>query len=213
MSNPISMKDGPVEETDEDKKSLYQKVQEYYMEKSVEVPDKRKASIGKRFLNNWPVVLYESFVCDFPEIDISRSTFYAYKPVKLVMPCASDWGTCLCWRCANPALKNQKLKAIGDLPTNSSLDIVIKASLDGDNDPEDEFIKKLEELSQGESTRVYTYKEWQQKTDFTDELVPRKRTDQVIIFFTILNIQERSHLLVQNGLLVPLCADLLWPRR
>ena len=77
------------------------------------------------------------------------------------------------------SLKLQKLEIIGDLPPNSSLDIVIKAALDGDNNPEDELIKKLEELSQGESTRVYTYKEWQQKTDVTDELVTRKRTDQV----------------------------------
>ena len=46
MSNPISIKDGSAKETDEDKKSLHQKVQEYYNQKSVDVPDMRKAEKG-----------------------------------------------------------------------------------------------------------------------------------------------------------------------
>ena len=142
---------------------LKNKIVEFALENTIDVPDKKKYVKGARFRTASLLTLYNNFESQNPG-QCTYATFTKYWPALFVKPLASEFGTCLCTICQNMELKVEALKGrklIFQAEENLTLDIVIKAAREEDFEPENRFKSEVEALADEDKANVDVgYLEW-----------------------------------------------------
>ena len=140
------------------------KVEKFAHENSFVVPDKKLAKKKVRYMRHMKTVLYHQFLLENPTVECHYSTFCAHFPAHIVKPGINSQGSCLCEDCENfslkeEAIKREKLVQDGQ-PFN--VDIVIHAARVGNSEPEEEYLKTLEQIKIGDDkSKIVTYFHWE----------------------------------------------------
>ena len=142
-------------------KRLQEAVKTFAIENSSEVPDERKARKGIRYYHHYKYVLHEHFLSS-TDILCSYQTFCSYWPPHIIKPKIGDYSRCCCVHCENPSLLYDALVSSKHLPSDLPLDILVTASLTGNQDRVDDFLEMTSELIQGEKKKdIISYLSWE----------------------------------------------------
>ena len=165
FSNPL-----PLSDTTRGTGDLKQKILDFAIKNSHEVPDKKCAKKKIRYMNHWKIVLHQQFLMENPDVDCHYTTFCAHFPPHIIKPGLNSHGSCLCEDCENFSLKIEALKRYKFLDDNN-IDSIIRSGRDGDYSLEEEFIRKLEDIKTGENKdTVVSYFVWRdEKIDVRGE--------------------------------------------
>ena len=194
FSNPL-----PPSATSRGSGDLKKKVEEFAVNNSFEVPDKKMAKKKMRYMRHLKTVLYHQFLMENPELECHYSTFCTHFPFNIVKPGINSHGSCLCEDCENFGLKEEAIKR-EKLLTDSggfNVDNVIRLARDGNRNPEEEYLKTLEEIKTGDNKdKIVTYFVWEEDKqtvqDKNDNATVRKRMVRKNIRVTAAGLAART---------------------
>ena len=140
---------------------LKQKVEEFAVKNSFEVPDKKQAKKNVRYMRHYKVVLHQQFLMENPELECHYTTFCSHFPSNILKPGTNSHGTCLCEDCENFSLKLEALKRARVLE-EINLDNIIRSGREGDSEPEETFLSDLSDIKEGDNKdAVVSYFVWE----------------------------------------------------
>ena len=171
------------------------KIEQFALENTIDVPDKRKVIKGIRYRMASKLSLYESFDCEHPDL-CTYQTFCKYWPRKYLKPKASDLGTCMCIICQNAELKAEALK--NHIGAEHSLETVIENARQNDFVAENAFKGALEKLIEDENKSVVGYSRWEKvKQTELNKNTGLAKTDKIMRQ----SKTEKAHVLAESMLI------------
>ena len=189
FSNPL-----PISDSTRGSGDLKQKIQDFAIKNSYEVPDKKMAKKKIRYMNHWKIVLHQEFLMENPDIDCHYTTFCANFPPNIIKPGLNSHGSCLCEDCENFSLKIEALKRYKFLEDNN-IDSIIRSNREGDYVLEEEFLRKLDDIKTGEAKdAVVSYFVWKdEKVDVRGEntIKTTKKMTRMNFQVTVSTLVER----------------------
>ena len=189
FSNPL-----PISDSTRGSGDLKQKIQDFAIKNSYEVPDKKMAKKKIRYMNHWKIVLHQEFLMENPDIDCHYTTFCANFPPNIIKPGLNSHGSCLCEDCENFSLKIEALRRYKFLEDNN-IDSIIRSNREGDYVLEEEFLRKLDDIKKGEAKdAVVLYFVWKdEKVDVRGEntIKTTKKMTRMNFQVTVSTLVER----------------------
>ena len=144
-----------------DKSELKDKIEQFAIENSSESPDMRNEKKGIRYRHQYLATLYDDFIIQNPEIQVSLAVFCSYWPKNIIKPKPGDHAMCTCEKCENPALKLRALKTHKLINHEHELETVMRDIRQDNFESEEvlkEDLKKL--LEEPIASKQVRYLEW-----------------------------------------------------
>ena len=144
-----------------DKSELKDKIEQFAIENSSESPDMRNEKKGIRYRHQYLATLYDDFIIQNPEIQVSLAVFCSYWPKNIIKPKSGDHAMCTCEKCENPALKLRALKTHKLINHEHELETVMRDIRQDNFESEEvlkEDLKKL--LEEPIASKQVRYLEW-----------------------------------------------------
>ena len=168
----------PAVNNEQEKSSLKTKIEEFAMENTIEVPDKRKVKQGIRYRCSSKRCLYENFETQHPNL-CNYPTFCLYWPKNFIKPKPSDLGTCMCIICQNTELKSDALKNLIGL--DHCLERIIDNGRRMDFTDENEFKETLEKIVEDKNESIVPYLRWEKiKQTEINKNTGRAKSDRIM---------------------------------
>ena len=140
---------------------IKQKIIDFAVKNSFEVPDKKQAKKKVRYMRHFKVVLHQQFLMENPDLECHYTTFCSHFPPNIMKPGINSHGSCLCEDCENFSLKLEALKR-AKLLAEVSLDKIIRSSREGNSQPEEDFLSDLSDIKKcDQKDSVVSYFIWE----------------------------------------------------
>ena len=141
--------------------ALKQKIVDFAVKNSFEVPDKKQAKKNVRYMRHFKIVLHQQFLMENPDVECHYTTFCSHFPPNIMKPGINSHGSCLCEDCENFSLKLEALNR-AKLLREVSLDKIIRSGREGDSQPENKFLSDLGDIKNGDhKDHVVSYFVWE----------------------------------------------------